>query len=112
WFPVDTRLISGFVFGRLGGFGDWLPALSATWFAAEFAVATMLTCRTLQLETPVGIIAVWLAFLCALPYFVPAPALERLWGNPHILSFIAYTTIALVLFLSIGRGSTARTILS
>ena len=83
WFPMDTRMILGFAFGRLSGVGDWLPALSATWFAAEFAVATMLTSRTLELETPVGVIAAWLALLGALPYFVPAPALERLWGNPH-----------------------------
>jgi hypothetical protein len=108
WFPMDTRMILGFAIGRLGGVGDWLPALSATWFAAELAIATMLTCRTLELETPVGVTAAWLAVLGALPYFVPAPALERLWGNPHLLSFIAYTTIALMLFLSIGRGSTAQ----
>jgi hypothetical protein len=82
WFPMDTRMMPGFAIGRLSGFGDWLPALSATWFAAELAVATMLTCRTLELETTVGVIAVWLAVLGALPYFVPAPALARLWGNP------------------------------
>jgi hypothetical protein len=110
WFPMDTRMMPGFGIGRLTGFGDWLPALSATWFAAEFAVATMLTCRTLGLKTPVGIIAVWLALLGALPYFVPTPALQRLWGNPHILSIIAYNTVAMMLFLGIGRGSTARTI--
>jgi hypothetical protein len=74
WFPMDTRMMPGFAAGRLGGFGDWLPALSATWFASEFAVATMLTCRTLELETPVGVIAVWLALLGALPFCACAGA--------------------------------------
>src|SRR5262249_44049583 len=38
WFPTDTRLMPGFIIGRLGGGdGNWLPAISDTWFAFEFA---------------------------------------------------------------------------
>jgi hypothetical protein len=105
WFQIDTRLMPGFIVGLLGGDGVWLPALAATWFAAEFAVATVVLARVLGVRIPVSVLAVWIALFPALPYLVPTLTMERLWGNPHILSFIAYSTIALSLFLLIGRGA-------
>src|SRR5207249_8329549 len=38
WFPFQTTLMPGFVVGLLSGAGHWLPALSGTWFATEFAI--------------------------------------------------------------------------
>jgi hypothetical protein len=104
-FPIDTRLMPGFIVGRLAGDGDWLPALAATCFALEFAAATLLIGRAIDLPLPVGSLAAWLGLFGSLPYLVPTPALELLWGNPHFLSSIAYTMAALALFLAIGRGS-------
>jgi hypothetical protein len=105
WFPLHTRLVPGFVIGLLAGDGEWLPALSATWFATEFAVATLFMSRTVGLPIPSAIAAVWLGLFGALPYLVPTLAIERIWGNPHLLSLIAFTTVALALFLRIGRKS-------
>ena len=105
WFPFNTRLMPGFVVGLLGGDGDWLPALAATWFAMEFALGTLVIARALEFPVPVAVAAVWLGLFGALPYLVPTPALERLWGNPHVLTFIALTMGSLGLFLAIGRGS-------
>src|SRR5262245_5334777 len=110
FFPVNTRLMPAFVIGLLGGDGDWLPAFSATWFALEFAVATILVGRAVDFPIPVGILAAWLGLFGALPYLVPTPALELTWGNPYVLSFIAFTMVALTLFLAIGRGSLASAI--
>src|SRR5205823_7568072 len=88
-----------------GGVGDWLPALSATWFAAEFAIATVIVARTLGLSLPVGTLAAWIGVLGALPYTVPVPALDRFWGNPHFLTMSSGTMLAWCCFLQIGRGS-------
>jgi hypothetical protein len=105
WLPYQTRSMPGFVVGLLGGVGDWLPALAATWFAAEFAIATVIVARTLGLSLSVGTLAAWLGVLGALPYTLPAPALDRFWGNPHFLTMSSGTMLALCCFLQIGRGS-------
>jgi hypothetical protein len=111
WFPLDTRLMPSFIVGRLAGYGDWFPALSATCFALEFAMATILVGRAIEFPMPVGVIATWLGLFGSLPYLVPTPVLEFLWGNPHFLSFIALTMVGLALFLAIGRGSRRRDLL-
>jgi hypothetical protein len=105
WFPVDTRLMPSFAVGRLAGYGDWFPAFAATWFALEFAVATILIGAALDLPIPVGITAAWLGAFGSLPYLVPPPALEIIWGNPHIVTVMAFPMVGLALFLAIGRGS-------
>jgi hypothetical protein len=105
WFPYQTNSMPGFIVGRLGGIGDWLPALSATWFAAEFALATVILARTLGFGLLVGTLAAWVGLLGALPYTIPAPGLDRFWGNPHFLTMTSGTMLALCCFLQIGRGS-------
>ncbi len=113
WFPIDTRFMPGFIIGRLGGGdGNWLPAISDTWFALEFAVATLLIGRIVDLPLAVGILAAWLGVFGALPYLVPTPVLQLTWGNPHFISFIAFTMLSLALFLALGRGSQAKAITS
>lgn len=102
---MDTRLMPGFIVGLMAGNGDWLAAVSATWFAAEFAVATVLLGRMLNFPMPSAVAAVWIGLFGGMPYLVPVPAIERMWGNPPILSVIAWTMVALTLFLAIGRGS-------
>lgn len=109
-FPVNARIIPGFLIGLAGGAGPWLPALSATWFAVEFAVATLVIGRAIGISLSAAVMAAWLALLGALPYVVPTPFMERLWGNPHLLSPISFSMIALALFLAIGRGSRGRSI--
>jgi hypothetical protein len=104
-FPLNSQLMPGFVVGLLTGTGNWLPAVSATWFAFEFAVGTLLIGRAIGVPLPANVMAVWLGLLGALPYVVPTPALERIWGNPWFLSFISFTMIALALFAEVGRGS-------
>src|SRR5262245_1447415 len=104
-FPLNTRLVPGFLVGLLTGTGPWLPAISATWFAVEFAVATVLVGRVLGFSLLATVMAAWLGVLGALPYVIPTPALERIWGNPWYLSFIALTMLALALFVCVGRGS-------
>lgn len=102
-FPIDTRVIPGFLIGLLGGTAHWLPALSATWFACEFAVATLILGRAIGISLLGCVMAAWLGLLGALPYFIPTPFMERLWGNPHLLSPGSFSMIALALFLAVGR---------
>jgi hypothetical protein len=104
---MDTRLMPGFIVGLMAGNGDWLAAVSATWFAAEFAVATILFGRMINFPMPVAVAAVWIGLFGGMPYLAPVPAIERMWGNPPVLSVIAWTMVALTLFLAIGRGSRA-----
>src|ERR1700761_1849522 len=49
---INTRLMPGFIVGLMAGYGNWLAAVSATWFAAEFAVATILFGRTINFPMP------------------------------------------------------------
>jgi len=105
WFPFDTRLLPGFLVARLAGYGDWFPAIAATWFALEFAAGTILVGRAIGFELAVTVLAVWFALFGAMPYLVPAPAMERTWGNPNVLSLMAFVMVALALFLRIGRAS-------
>ncbi len=108
--PLNTQLMPGFVVGLMAGDGDWLAAVSATWFAAEFAIATVLLGRMLNFPMPSAVAAAWIGLLGCLPYFVLVPAIWILWGNPPFLSEIAWTMVALTLFLAIGRGSRASAI--
>ena len=109
-FPIDTRAIPGFLFELLGVTGKWLPVLSATWFACEFAVATLVIGRAIGFALPAALMAAWLGLLGALPYVIPTPFIERLWGNPHLLSPISFSMIALALFRAIGRVSRAQSL--
>jgi hypothetical protein len=109
-FAFDTRAIPGFLIGLFGGTGTWLPVLSATWFASEFAVATLVIGRAIGIRLPAALMAAWLGLLGALPYVIPTPFLERLWGNPHLLSPISFSMIALALFLAVGRGPRAKSL--
>jgi hypothetical protein len=102
-FPIDTRAIPGFLIGLLGGTGNWLPALSATWFACEFAVATLIIGRAIGVPLSATVMAAWLGLLGALPYVIPTPFIERLWGNPLLLSLISFSMIALALFRAVGH---------
>lgn len=111
-FPIDTRVIPGFLIGLFGGTGNWLPALSATWFACEFAVAVLILGRVIGFPLSATLMAAWLALLGALPYVILTPFIERLWGNPHLLSPISFSTIALALFALIGRVSRAQSLVS
>lgn len=109
-FPFDTRVIPGFLIGLFGGAGTWLPVLSATWFACEFAVATLIIGRAIGIALPAALMAAWLGLLGALPYFILTPFIERLWGNPHLLSLISFSMIALALFLTVGRVPRAQSL--
>jgi hypothetical protein len=111
WYPIDTRLIGGFALGLLAGDGDWLPVISATVFAFELAAATVLLGRSLGLEVPVTVLAAWAGVLGAMPYLIPPPFVERTWGNPHFLSMISWTNIAVAIFVQLGRGSAANTVI-
>jgi hypothetical protein len=44
--------------------------------------------------------------LFTLPFFVPTLAAWRLWGNPHFMTAIAVTSLALCAFFAIGRTRT------
>jgi hypothetical protein len=107
---MDTRLMPGFIVGLMAGNGNWLAAVSATWFAAEFAVATVLLGRMLNFSITTTVAAVWIGLFGGMPYLTPVPAIERMWGNPPVLSIIAWTMVALMLFLAIGRRSRANSI--
>jgi hypothetical protein len=109
-FPIDTRVIPGFVIALFGGTGTWLAVLSATWFACEFAVAVLLLGRAIGLPLPAALMAAWLGLLGALPYVILTPFIERLWGNPHLLSTVSFSTIALALFVPIGRVPRAQSL--
>jgi uncharacterized integral membrane protein len=62
----------------------------------------------LGFELAATLTAAWLGAFAAMPYLVPPPAIERLWGNPHLLSFTALAMVALALFLAIGCRSRAQ----
>jgi hypothetical protein len=109
-FPINTRFIPGFLIGLFGGTAHWLPVLSATWFACEFAIATLVIGRAIGISFSATVMAAWLALLGALPYVVPTPFIERLWGNPHLLSPVSFSMIALALFVAVGRGSRAQSL--
>ena len=109
-FSINTRIIAGFLIGLFGGTGTWLPVLSTTWFAIEFAIATLVIGRAIGVSLSAGIMAAWLALLGALPYLVPTPFIERLSGNPHLLSPISLPMIILALFRAIGRVPRAQSL--
>ncbi len=109
-FPFDTRVIPGFLIGLLGGTGAWLPVLSATWFACEFAVATLVIGRAIGIRLPAALMAAWLGLLGALPYVILTPFIETLWGDPHLLSPMSFSMIALALFLAVGRRPRAQSL--
>ncbi len=109
-FPIDTQAIPGFLLGPFGGTGNWLPAVSATWFACEFAVAVLLLGRVIGFSLSATLMAAWLGLLGALPYVILTPFIERLWGNPHLLSTISFSGIALALFVPIGRVPRAQSL--
>lgn len=108
-FPINTRAIPGFWLGLLGT-GDWSPALSATWFACAFAVATLAVGRAIGVSLLAAVMAAWLGLLGALPYVIPTPFIERTWGNPHLLDPISFSMIALALFRAIGRVPRAQSL--
>ena len=106
WFPTAMELIPGFAVGRLAG-TEWMPAVAFTWFATEFFVATLILAAVIGLGWRTAAFGAWALALGVCPFIVPAPASERIWGNPHLLSAIAACSLALAVFIPIGRGRAA-----
>lgn len=103
WFPTATELIPGFVVGRLIGGDHGLPAVAFAWFATEFFVAVIALGWSLGVRLQASIIGAWLLAIGLCPFLLPPPAAERIWGNPHLLSAIAVTALAMAGFFRLGR---------
>ena len=110
WFPTAMSLIPGFVVANLLPSDSWLAALSFVWFATELYLAILLLSWTVGLSVRIGLLAAWIAVLGACPYWVPTPALERLWGNPHLISAVAYVIVGLCVFFRLGRDESLKRI--
>jgi hypothetical protein len=80
------------------------PVAAMTFYAASLAVAICWVGMRLGLAAPSAISAAWLGLLIALPYVYPAPGFDFLWGAANFMLLILFQTIAILLFLDLGRG--------
>lgn len=96
WFPTAMQLIPGFEIPRALADDASLPALSFAWFATEFFVTVLVVAKAFGFRTQQALAGAWIVALGAFPFYVPTLAMERLWGNPHLLSAIDGTALALV----------------
>lgn len=107
WIPIATTWSQGFSIGWLFG-QKWMPVVACVVFATEFFLSVLVLARCIGAGLVTGLAAAWLGALVTLPFFVPTLADWRIWGNPHFLTAIAVTSLALCAFLEVGRGRTAR----
>ena len=82
---------------------EMLAAVSYSVFAAEFLTACLILAWALEVPLRRGILAAWIGALAAMPIIVPTPGMERLWGNPHLLTAISEAAIIYALFVQQGR---------
>ncbi len=103
WFPTAMGLIPGFAVARWAIDASALPAVATTWFAAEFLLSSLVVGKILGLDWRGCILGAWAVALGMLPYWVPTPGMERIWGNPHFLTAIAASVLAIVSIYRIGQ---------
>jgi hypothetical protein len=106
WAPTATQLMPGFRLASLVADVQWMPVIAMLVFALEFFFSTIVLARCLGAGRLTSLAAALIGALLTLPYFVPALAGQRIWGNPHSMEVIATTTLALCAFIAIGRTRT------
>ena len=108
WIPTATQWFPGFAIGRFVGNDETMPWISCVVFAVEFVTTTAVLARCLGAGLVTALAGAWLGALVTLPFFIPTLDDWRVWGNPHFMTAIGATSLALCAFLSIGRQGIGR----
>jgi hypothetical protein len=106
WLPTATQLMPGYFLASHVADIEWMPVIALLVFALEFFFSTIVLARCLGAGRLTSLAAALIGPMLTLPYFVPALAGQRIWGNPLTLEAIAASTLALCAFIAIGRTRT------
>lgn len=109
WFPLNTKLLPGFISLQLFPANIAIPS-AYTIFAFELFVATLIAGNTCRLSWSTSVLAAWILPFIAFPVFGFPILYEIMMLVPNQATLILCTVIAISSFSKIGLGTTKKSI--
>lgn len=105
WFPINTRLIPGYFVSSFVNGGTIDPVVSYIVFSIELFCGAYFLALALRQPTWAAATAGWALVMLAMPC-AGLPAIYPIYGLiPHLATFLALTSLFLILFLHAGTGN-------
>ena len=104
WFPLNAKLIPGYMVSMVSNGGEVDPVVAYEVFSVELFLSAYILGLSLRLGPSVSAMAGWGLVLSVMPYYGLAKVSGLLSLVPHHATVIATTTVFLILFRQTGRG--------